>query len=206
MINNFLITPFLEGFVLGGSLIMAIGAQNAFVLKQGLKRQFLFMTAFTCFVCDSILIVLGVTGIGELLSEIPMLLNFMRWGGALFLVCYGIRSFRSVFHPHALVADLENPMPANRFATLMALLGFTFLNPHTYIDTFLLLGTIGAERPPHEHLSFIIGALSASLTWFFGLTYGASKLSPLFRNPRAWQILEAIMGVVMFVIAYSLVT
>lgn len=199
-------TPYFEGFALGTSLIVAIGAQNAFVLKQGLKRQHLFLTAFTCFVCDSILIVLGVKGMGVLIADLPVLTNFLRWGGAIFLFCYGLRSFYSVFHPHVLVASLENPKNTSALATWIVLLGFTFLNPHTYIDTFLLLGTIGAERPLHEHLPFIAGALSGSFVWFFGLTYGASTLSPIFKNPRAWQILDTIMGFVMIGIAISLIT
>lgn len=197
--------PIVEGFALGASLIMAIGVQNAFVLKQGLKRQHLLLTALTCSLCDSLLIVLGVTGIEVLTEDFPTLTIFMRWGGALFLLVYGLRSFWSVFHPHALVAALDNPSKTSKLATFLALLGFTFLNPHTYIDTFLLLGTIGAEQAPHEQVPFMIGAVSASTVWFFGLTYGASTLSPLFKNPRAWQVLDTIMGIVMIGIAISLI-
>ncbi|MBN9286545.1 MAG: hypothetical protein BGO43_06315 [Gammaproteobacteria bacterium 39-13] len=201
-----LLAPLVEGFALGASLIIAIGAQNAFVLKQGLKRQHLFLTALTCFLCDSLLIVLGVEGIGALMEDFPTLIDILRWGGAIFLVCYGIRSFYSVFHPHALVAALEKPSNSSKLATLLALLGFTFLNPHTYIDTFLLLGTVGAERPIYEHAPFITGALMGSFVWFFSLTYGASALSPIFRNPRAWQVLDTVMGFVMIAIAISLIT
>lgn len=206
MLNEIILANLLEGFGISASLIMAIGAQNAFVLKQGLKKQYLFMTAFICFLCDSALIALGVTGIGELLSDLPILLSVMRWGGALFLVGYGIRSLMNVFHPHSLVADMSDKGTKNRYTTLLTLLGFTFLNPHTYLDTFLLIGTVGAEHPPEEHLPFIIGAMSASLVWFFGLTYGASKLSPLFKNPRAWQVMDSIMAIIMFVIAYCVIT
>jgi L-lysine exporter family protein LysE/ArgO len=198
-------TPLLKGFGMGASLIMAIGAQNAFVLKQGLKRHHLFLTAITCFICDSILIVLGVSGLGMVISDSPTLENVLRWGGATFLVAYAIRSFMSVFKPHALVAELDNPMKRNRLGTFLALLAFTLLNPHTYIDTFLILGGIGAQHPLDEQTHFIIGALVASFVWFFGLTYGASMLSHVFRNPRAWQILDTIMGFVMLSIAYSLV-
>ncbi len=194
----------LTGFVASLSLIMAIGVQNAFILKQGLKKQHLFMIAFTCSLCDSILIVLGVSGIEILTNDYPMLTKFMEWGGALFLLAYGLRSFWSVFHPHILVASLENALPTSKMSTLLALLGFTFLNPHTYVDTFLLLGTIGAEQEPHEQLYFMIGAVAASATWFFSLTYGASKLSPLFKNPRAWQVLDSIMGCIMIGIAIKL--
>ncbi|MGE3318471.1 MAG: LysE/ArgO family amino acid transporter [Candidatus Berkiella sp.] len=199
-----IVTPLVKGFGMGASLIMAIGAQNAFVLKQGLKRHHLFLTAITCFICDSVLIVLGVTGLGLIIDDFPTLVNALRWGGALFLVAYGIRSFISVFNPHALIAELDGPKK-NRLATLAALLAFTLLNPHTYIDTFLILGNVGAQHPVEEHLPFVVGALGASFAWFFGLTYGASTLSHVFRNPRAWQILDAVMGFVMLSIAYSLV-
>lgn len=202
---NIDISGLLEGFALGISLIMAIGAQNAFILKQGLKRQHLFLTALTCSISDALLIVLGVTGIEVLTSDLPMLTNMMRWGGAIFLVCYGLRSFWSVLHPHVLVASLEDPAQSGKLTTFLALLGFTFLNPHTYIDTFLLLGTIGAELPADEQLSFIVGAVSASITWFFSLTYAASTLSPMFKNPRAWQVLDTLMGFVMIGIAFTLV-
>ncbi len=104
-----------------------------------------------------------------------------------------------------MVAALERPLQQNAKATLLALLGFTFLNPHTYIDTFLLLGTVGAEYPVQERWSFVAGTLMASFTWFFSLTYGASKLSPLFKNPRAWQVLDSIMGCVMIAIAFKLI-
>ncbi len=199
-----LITPIIEGFFIGAGLIMAIGAQNAFLLKQGLKRQHLFLCAITCSVSDAFLIVLGVTGIAELFDDLPAIADFMRWGGALFLFCYGIRSFYQVFHPHAMIADLQSPSQSSKLGTFLALLGFTYLNPHTYIDTFLLLGTVGGERPDPEHLPFMIGAVTASFTWFFSLTYGASKLSPLFKNPRAWQVLDTIMGFMMIAMAIAL--
>lgn len=195
----------LTGYLASISLIMAIGVQNAFVLKQGLKRQHLFLTAFTCSLCDSLLIVLGVLGIEVLTNDYPVLTQILQWGGALFLVGYGLRSFWSVFHPHILVASLESPGKSTKMTTLLALLGFTFLNPHTYVDTFLLLGTIGAEQEPHEQIFFMMGAIAASATWFFSLTYGASKLSPLFKNPRAWQILDTLMGCIMIGIAIGLV-
>lgn len=199
------IVPWFEGLVLGAGLIMAIGAQNAFVLKQGIKRQHLLLTAITCFVCDSFLIVLGVSGLGSLIQEVSWLTLLLRVAGALFLIVYGIRSFMNVFRPHALIASLENTANQHWLTTWVALLGFTFLNPHTYIDTFLILGSIGADHPPNEHLPFILGALTSSFLWFFGLTYGASLLSPVFKNPRAWQILDTIMGFVMFGIAGTLI-
>jgi L-lysine exporter family protein LysE/ArgO len=112
----------------------------------------------------------------------------------------------SVFKPLALIAELESSLKKNRLTTFLALLAFTLLNPHTYVDTFLILGSVGAQHPTDEHLPFVVGALVASFIWFFGLTYGASKLSHIFRNPRAWQILDTCMGLVMLSIAYSLIS
>ncbi len=200
-----LISPIIEGYIIGAGLIMAIGAQNAFILRQGLKRQHLFLCAITCSLSDAFLIVLGVTGVAEFMDEFPKLADELRWGGALFLFCYGVRSFYQVFHPHTMVANLHSPTKTSKLATFLALLGFTYLNPHTYIDTFLLLGTVGGERPDPEHLPFMIGAVSASFSWFFGLTYGASKLSPLFKNPRAWQVLDVLIGIMMIALAISLI-
>ncbi len=200
-----IITPLLEGFGVCAGLIVAIGAQNAFVLKQGIKKQHLFLTAITCFICDGILITLGVTGLGLLISEIPFLVKFFRWGGAIFLIAYGLRSFANAFKPQSLVAEIEKSGTTSQTSTLLALLGFTFLNPHTYIDTFLLLGSVGVEYPPNERIFFIIGTLVASFIWFFGLTYGASALSPLFKKPRTWQILEIVMGCIMIGIALTLI-
>ncbi len=195
----------LKGFGTSAGLIMAIGLQNAFVLKQGLKKHHLFLTAFTCFVCDSLLIILGVTGLGLVFENFPTLENTLRWGGALFLVLYGLLSWKSAFQSKALIAELEKKANPSKWATLIPLLGFTFLNPHTYVDTFVLLGNIGAQCPIDERPIFILGALSASFVWFFSLAYGASLLSPLFKAPRTWQILNLTMGIVMFAIAWSLI-
>lgn len=198
-------TPLFKGFLMGAGLIMAIGAQNAFVLKQGLKKNHLFLTAITCAISDSILIVLGVTGIGFVQDGSALIENILRWGGALFLFGYGIKSFISALRPNALVDELESPSQPSKIATLLALLAFTWLNPHTYVDTFLLLGSVGAQHPVEEQLPFIIGAVSASMIWFFGLTYGSSTLSVYFKNPRAWQVLNIVMGCVMINIGLSLI-
>jgi L-lysine exporter family protein LysE/ArgO len=196
--------PFLEGLGLGAGLIMAIGAQNAFLLKQGIKRQHLLLCAITCVVADVFLITIGVLGFDLLTDVVPRLEKFLRWGGALFLLGYGLRSFYSVFHPHALVASMDAP-PRNRLATWLTLLGFTFLNPHTYIDTMLLLGSIGSEYPVIAQRFFIMGAATASAIWFFGLTYGASALSSVFRNPRAWQVFDFFTGCLMIGLGINLV-
>lgn len=197
-------TPFFEGFLLSASLIIAIGPQNLFVLKQGLKKQHLLLAAATCSISDSILIILGVYGVAKLITAFPIFLNIMLWGGVLFLFWYGIKCFRSAFHPEVMVTSLENELSSNKWATFISLLGFTLLNPHVYIDNVLVLGTVGAERASIEQIPFIIGASAASFVWFFSLSYGASILSHLFKNPRVWQILETIMGFIMIGIAVNL--
>ena len=188
--------PIIEGFLIGGGLIMAIGAQNAFVIRQGIKRQHLLLTALTCLFCDVLLIILGVMGTGLLFQDIPHLEIIFRWIGGLFLCAYGLKSFYQVFHPHKL-DPAQEPLKSTWQATLLTLLAFTFLNPHTYLDTLFLLGTVGGERPPEEHWPFILGATMASTVWFFGLTYGASALSPLFKKTRTWQILDTVTGLIM---------
>lgn len=200
-----IVPPLLEGFLLCASLIVAIGAQNTFVLKQGIKKQHLFLTALTCALFDGALILLGVTGIGALMSDVPGLTQVLCWGGAIFLLGYGLRSFYHAVRPHTLLNELESGATTTKLATFLAIMGFTLLNPHVYIDTFLLLGSVGAEHPAHEHIPFTIGAVMASFAWFFSLTYGTTFLSPLFKNPRAWQILNTIMGFVMIGMAVRLV-
>jgi L-lysine exporter family protein LysE/ArgO len=204
MIND--LTHVLEGFILAISLIMAIGAQNAFVLKQGLQQKHLLLTALTCAIADGFLIVIGVSSMAEVIQDFPMITSGLRWAGALFLITYGLRSFWSVFHPHVLIASLTQSQSSSRLATFIALLGFTFLNPHAYIDTILLLGTVGAEHAYPHNILFTLGAVLASFVWFFSLTYGASTLSPLFKKPRAWQILDTVNGFIMIGIAISLIT
>jgi len=194
-----------QGFFIGASLIMAIGAQNAFVLKQGLKGQHLLLTALTCCICDGILIVLGVMGVGLLMNNHSNWLIALRWLGAAFLSVYGILSFIKAIKPESLVTELNHRQNISKTTTLIMLLSFTLLNPHTYIDTFVLLGSIGAQHCGLDKYLFIIGTLSASIFWFFGLTYGATRLTPLFQKPRAWQVLNSGIGIMMLVIAYKLV-
>lgn len=196
--------PFFKGFIMGAGLIIAIGAQNAFVLKQGIQRQHLFLTAMTCALCDGILIVTGVLGIGLLLTDYPILENGLRWGGFLFLVAYGLRSFINAARPQGLVAT-DTPVDVSKFSTFLIAAAFSFLNPHAYVDTFLLLGSIGAQHPDEQQIPFIIGAVLASIVWFFSLAFAASKLTPIFKNPRAWQILEIAIGLGMLGIAIGLI-
>lgn len=184
-------------------MIVAIGAQNAYVLEQGLKRSHVFITAFFCTLCDILLILVGVSGMGALVTQIPMLATVTSLGGAIFLLAYGVRAFSAASRPSALRssnrADTLDPR-----AAIIATLAVSLLNPHVYLDTVVLLGSIGAAQPKDERAWFALGAILASLTWFFGLAYGAARLTPLFQNPRAWQVLDFAIALIMWTIAASL--
>ncbi len=197
--------PLIQGFGLGASLIIAIGAQNAFVLRQGLKRQHVFATASICTLCDVVLIALGVGGLGTLIAAVPVLTIIATWGGAAFLLYYGFRSFRSALKPSTLDADNSSRQATHLRDTILAALAISLLNPHVYLDTVVLVGSVGAHYPAQERLEFALGAMLASLIWFFGLAYGAGRLAPLFRRPIAWRILDAVVCCIMWTIAASLI-
>jgi L-lysine exporter family protein LysE/ArgO len=175
------LTPLLQGFGLGASLIIAIGAQNAFVLQQGLKRLHVFATALICTLCDALLITLGIAGLGALMAQIPIVRVIATWGGALFLFYYGVRSFKSALRASAMDAEKIGKQAPTLRATLLTVLAVSLLNPHVYLDTVVLVGSVGAHYPTEERASFALGAMLASLTWFFGLAYGAAWLTPLFQ-------------------------
>ncbi len=190
------------GFVLGLSLIVAIGAQNAFVLRQGLRREHVFAVCLACALSDTVLIVAGVAGFGWLAVAVPWVVPAMTWGGAAFLFVYGTLSFRAALNPGALRAAGQNGRSLGR--TLATCLALTWLNPHVYLDTVVLLGTVSATYSG-EALAFGAGAVAASFTFFFALGYGARLLAPVFARPAAWRVLDSAVGCVMWAIAASLV-
>ncbi len=189
------------GFALGLSLILAIGAQNAFVLRQGIRRSHVFAVCLTCALSDAILIGAGVAGFGRLTQAAPWIEPVMRWGGAAFLLAYGARAFWSAWRGGAAlqVAGQGGEALGPVLATCLAL---TWLNPHVYLDTVVLLGAVAAQYA--DRLQFALGAMSASFVFFFALGYGARWLAPLFAQPRAWRILDAGVGLLMWAIAASL--
>lgn len=192
-----------QGFVLGGSLIVAIGAQNAFVLRQGLRREHVGAIVVFCIVADALLMLAGVAGLGAVLGHRPEFARVLTIGGAVFLSVYGLRALWRALRPGALrVAD------DGRRVTLAAALAqcaaFTLLNPHVYLDTVLLVGSLGA-RLGEARWWFAAGAAAASCAWFVSLGFGARLLAPLFARPRAWQALDGLIGVVMLALAAMLV-
>ena len=203
--QNFCWLPFLKGCGTGAGLIIAIGAQNAFVLKRGIMRNQVFVTAFFCALADALLISVGVGGFGAFLTSNTILLLIAKWGGAAFLFWYGFRAFRSVFKKNALTQkDAKGPERPSLQETLVTLFVLTFFNPHVYVDAVVLLGSIGAQHEDFERPFFAFGAILASFVWFFSVCYGARLLSPLFENPKAWKVLDFIIGCIMWGIGLTL--
>lgn len=196
------LSPFLSGFALSAALIMAIGAQNLFVLRQGLRCEHVGAIVLFCAAADALLIAVGVAGVGAFLSAIPQLTIVLTVGGAMFLAWYGIRALQHMLSPEAMVAAVSESVTLGRAVAATA--GFTFLNPHVYLDTLLLMGAAGSAQPPALRWLFVAGAASASFTWFATLGYGARMLVPLFARPAAWRVLDAIVGVTMLLLSASL--
>lgn len=197
-------TAFFKGMGLGGGLIIAIGSQNAYLLKQGLKRESVFACVLICVVCDVLLIGAGVAGMGELITGAPALLFWIKIAGALFLGWYGVRAARSAMHPQVLPAQGITSAASSRQAVIATMLAFSLLNPHVYLDTVILLGSVGGQQQGYGRLYFALGAMAASLLWFSALGFGARFLAPLFSRAVAWRILDAIIAVVMWILAISL--
>lgn len=191
-----------QGFVLGGSLIAAIGAQNAFVLSLSLRRNHEWLAATICCACDVLLICAGTGGLGVLLETMPALNRWIAAFGVVFLFGYGLMAFRSMLRHNRLEAG-ERPLLTRRKAVLVTLM-LTLLNPHVYLDTVLLIGSIANTRFPDTQWWFALGACMASVTWFYGLAAFAKVLTPLFRKPRTWQVLDGLIGITMWAIAWSL--
>ncbi len=195
---------YLKGFVVTISLIMAIGAQNAYILKLGLLKQYVLMAVLMCITFDFILISAGVFGLGYFIQGNQLLINGIAIFGIIFLCFYAIISFRSAFKNASLQVDgTVKTNPLKQVVSLI--LVFTFLNPHTYLDTILLIGGIGANIQNDLKIYFLLGAVSASTIWFFSLGFGARLLIPLFKKPLTWKILDISIGIIMLIIAYTLI-
>ncbi|MGV8939529.1 MAG: LysE/ArgO family amino acid transporter [Allorhizobium sp.] len=192
----------LSGFVLGASLIIAIGAQNAFILRQGLIRSHVFVLCLICALSDALLIALGVAGLGTLVARSPLLISGVTLLGAVFLAGYASLAFRRAWRPAAMAAGAPQAMALG--PAIATCLAFTFLNPHIYLDTVVLLGSLSAAHQGMARLAYGLGAALSSFVWFFTLGYGARYLAPLFSRPAAWRVLDALIGLVMSLLALSL--
>jgi L-lysine exporter family protein LysE/ArgO len=195
---------FVQGLALGFGLIVAIGAQNAFVLRQGLKREHVGSVVLFCALSDAVLIAAGVLGMAQVLGRHPGLARALAWAGAVFLAVYGWRALRRARQAHRLQAPGAGPT-ITRGAAVAQAAAFTLLNPHVYLDTVLLVGSIGAQQPADLRGWFIAGASGASLAWFSMLGFGARWLAPWFARPRAWQLLDGLIGLTMLTLSALLV-
>jgi len=196
-------TSFFFGLTTGLSLIVAIGAQNAFVLRQGIRKEHVFITALICSLSDAALIFAGVNGMGVLVERVPWLLVVARFGGFIFLASYALFAFRRAVKPDSLKISgrAQTTTVLSAIGTTLAL---TWLNPHVYIDTVLLLGSVAVAQGSGSGW-FAFGAIAASFLWFFALAYAARFLAPVFARPKAWQVLDFIIGILMMVFAALLI-
>lgn len=193
---------FFSGFGLSLSLILAIGAQNAFVLKQGIKKEHVFIICFICALSDALLICVGVMGFGYLIEQFPLIQSIARYGGFAFLVLYGLKSFYSAWKmSHELKPEGQTVSSLQK--TILLTLAFTWLNPHVYLDTVMLLGAISTKFTDQASF-FGLGAMSASFVFFFSLGYGARLLAPLFSKAISWKILEFCIGATMLWLAFMI--
>jgi L-lysine exporter family protein LysE/ArgO len=205
---TFSASAWLAGFLLGGGLIVAIGAQNAYVIRQGVIGRHTFAVCLFCALSDAVLIVAGVLGLGTLVTSAPILIPVLTYGGAAFLVWYGIQALRRALRPQGLTAAEDDPAArqGGLQAALLTCAAFTFLNPHVYLDTVVLVGSIAQSHAASERSSFAVGAICASFAWFFSLGYAAHRMRSWLSRPTVWRGLDGLIAAVMFVIAYKLLT
>lgn len=196
---------FLHGFIVCFGLIVSIGAQNAFLLKQGILKQHVFWIALICFVCDVLLMGVGVLGLGSLIAQSPISSFILAVIGALFLFTYGSRSFIAAYQGSSQLLMQSDKSKSSLKKAVFVTLAITLLNPHVYIDTVVIVGGIGGTLNFDQKIQFLAGALICSFLWFFGIGYGAGLLSPYFEKRRTWQILDSITGLIMYGIAFSLI-
>jgi L-lysine exporter family protein LysE/ArgO len=194
-------SPLILGFIASFTLIAAIGAQNAFVLRQGIRREHVLPVVMLCTVSDIVLMSAGIAGVGALISAHPSALNIAKFGGALFLVGYGLLAARRAWRPSSLTPS--ESAPARLIEVLVTCAALTFLNPHVYLDTVVLLGALANEHRDERWL-FGVGAVTASAVWFFGLGLGARRLAGLFATPLTWRILDGLIAVMMIGLGVSL--
>ncbi|GAB7126099.1 LysE/ArgO family amino acid transporter [Silvimonas sp. JCM 19000] len=199
-----MMSAWLQGFGLGGGLIVAIGGQNAHVLRMGLQKQHVGLTVLVCIIGDVLLIAAGAAGMGALIANYPLLTVAARWLGAAFLAWYGLRAWRAALGNDALNAAAARPALGWQQA-LLTVAALTWLNPHVYLDTVVLLGSVAAQQSGVARPWFALGAMTASVLWFSGIGFGARLLAPWFASAQAWRVLDGVIGLVMFALAASLI-
>lgn len=196
-------TSVFSGFGLSLSLIAAIGVQNAYVLRQALQRTYVPLIVSMCIVIDAGLIILGVTGMGTLMEHHSQLVQWIKWAGAVFLFCYGLRAFYAAWQGTSMSNTTERPKQSAG-AVILTVLALSLLNPHSYLDTMVVIGMVGGRYVWPENAAFTAGAITASMVWFSALGFGAKFLNPLFKKPITWRVLDISIGCIMWAIALSL--
>ncbi|MDK2126586.1 LysE/ArgO family amino acid transporter [Parachitinimonas caeni] len=199
------VISYMQGLGMGASLILPLGAQNVFVLTQGVKNQRPLLVALICALCDASLIALGVGGAGSLIASSPLLLKLATAWGVLFLAWYGWRALRGALDTRPRGADQTEARQGTLLRIVAATLAVTLLNPHVYLDTVLLLGSLSAQHTGDGRYWFGAGAMTASFCWFFSLSLGARQLAPLFRQTLSWRLLDGFTCAVMWGVAGSLI-
>lgn len=194
---------YFQGLILGAALILPLGPQNAFVMNQGICRQYHLMTALLCALSDLLLICAGVFGGSALLMQSPWLLGLVTWGGVAFLLWYGFGALKTAFSQHIEI-DSEAALKQGRWKIIATMLAVTWLNPHVYLDTFVVLGSLGGQLEPDPRRWFALGTISASFIWFFGLALLAAWLAPRLRTAKAQRVINLLVGAVMWYIALKL--
>ncbi len=194
-----MLLAFISGFLISISLILALGPQNVFVLRQGLLRSHVFASCLVCSISDALLIAAGVLGVGLFITQIEGLAVWMSIGAAIFLIFYGCLRIKSALNPKGL--EIDDSESKDLWSTMLAGLAFTYLNPHVYVDTLLLIGGASSSYTGDDKLMFGIGAATASFVFFFSLGYGAKSLSPLLNNPESWKIIDLFIAGIMFTVA-----
>lgn len=198
-------SPLLQGLFLGAGMIIPIGAQNAHVLNHGIKRNHHFLAATICMLCDVTLIALGVFGGAKLIATSPTLVTVISWGGILFLITYAGLSFRQVWqNNYEKNQQLANELNQKPWLVIVATLSVTLLNPHVYLDTVMILGSVGGQFQGHERIAFAVGTMLASIIWFYSLSGAAAKMSPWLNKASVKRAIDFVVGLIMCAIASSL--
>lgn len=197
-------TPFLAGLALSGSLIIAIGAQNVHVLRQGIRREHVVLVVLTCALIDAGLMAVGVFGVSGIARLHPDVLKWVTWSGVAFLMGYGLTAARRAYKPSALQVTAAQAIPRGIMVAFGQTLAVSLLNPHVYLDTVFLVGLVGSQYALQERLLFWAGAAGMSLTWFASIGFGARWLAPLFAKPAAWRMLDGLLALTMFYLAWAL--
>lgn len=196
------ITPIFTGFCLGASAIIAIGAQNIFILRQGLKREHVLPIILFCAGVDAVMITLSILGVGQIVQTVPYLTTLLTYGGAAFLLWQGIQAIRHMMSNNYITLEEQPPQSLKKVMAMTC--GFTLLNPHLYLDTVLLMGSVSLTQPEASRPYFGLGAIAASFVWFPLLGYGARILRPFFSNPLSWRVLDGITALIMLTLASTL--